>query len=545
MLPAQRPVPWHGLFAKRWFFALLLLLLVFAAYGPALTGPFFFDDEHFIVRNEMVHDLGRIVDIYASNTTSGSFISGNFYRPNQQCLYALLYRLVGVATPVPYHLTSVALHGVAGILLLTWLMLLGFGTLAAAAGALVFSLHPVQSEAVAYISGMSDPLAIVFLLSGLICYTRGVQHRLKMGLGWLAFALLFFVLALLSRENALVFAPILCVLTLFLRRNQPNLPLKRQLLVVGLFCSFAALYLILKLTLLNFQHTFGLTDQVNVYTSDIWVRLTTFVNVLWDYAVLLFFPTHLFYEKPYRAYLSLWEWRGLFGLAVIALLAFTILFARRYPRFALGLTIAASALLPFCGAVPLNAMFLEHWLYIPMVGVAILVAALLQNYGHAPHRKILAPLFVLTLSLLFVRTHLRARQWGDVEKFYLNEVENGGASLRILNNLAMYYADHNEPAKAEEYYKKAIFSSGSAEMPQPHHNLARIYLDKGALEQAMAELHKALLIDHHFVYSLALLTQIFEASGDQRRLSAAREALRLVYAGKEYDYPALESLLFQ
>ena len=535
---------WRALSSNRGLWALLFLLLTLVAYKPALNGPFFFDDEHFIVRNDMVHDLGRMSQIYKSNTTAGAFIAGNFYRPNQQAVYAILYSMFGVTTSVPYHLTSILLHAVSGILLQAWLMMLGFGIIAAASGSLVFLLHPVQSESVAYISGMSDPIAMVFLLGGLICYTRGVLRRKTVDKRWLICAVLSFVMALLSRENAIVFAPIVCVLTLFLRRTEPRPDWRQQLKVLFIFCSLAAIYIALKFTLLNFQGEFGLTDKINPYTQSFAVRITTFVSVLWDYIVLIFYPVDLFYEKPYRAFLSLWQWRGLFGLSIVMALAIIIYFAKRWPRVAFGFAMVACGLIPFCGAVPLNAMYLEHWLYIPMLGLATLTATLWQNHGRGQYRRPLVVCFACLFSLMLVRTHARAGEWGSVEQFYLNEIANGGVSIRILNNLAMHYAEQNETEKAEEYYKKAIEESGDNGMPQPHHNLARIYAEKGRIQEAVLELRKAIAIDHGFIYSLDFLEKIFQAAGDERRAAALRAAVQAVYEGKSYDYASLESLVF-
>ena len=179
-----------------------------------------------------------------------------------------------------------------------------------------------------------------------------------------------------------------------------------------------------------------------------------------------------------------------------------------------------------------------------MIGVALLCATLWQNTAHPPHLQKITIVFALALALLTARTHLRARQWGDVEKFYLNEIANGGASLRILNNLGMYYADHSQLAKAEEYYQKAIDMSKDIGMPQPYFNMASLYLTQGRASDAIRQLRISLAIDHRFVYSLNLLIQIYQAMGDDRRTSALREAMGAVVAGKDYDYAGLEALVF-
>ena len=88
---------------------LLLLLFGLLAYVNVLKGPFLFDDEHFIVKNVMIQSLKSIPDIYSSSVTEGAGISANFYRPNQQLMFAFLFQLFGL-NALPYHLFSVLLH---------------------------------------------------------------------------------------------------------------------------------------------------------------------------------------------------------------------------------------------------------------------------------------------------------------------------------------------------------------------------------------------------------------------------------------------------
>ena len=144
---------------------LLLVLWTVGSFAPCLNGPFFFDDEHFIQKNQLIHSLDHVPELYASTVTQGAAIKGNFYRPNQQLVYALLYHHYGQSTTLPYHLVSLMLHIASGILILFWLGLLGLGLFPAATGAALFLLHPVQTEAVCYISGLADPLATFFMLN--------------------------------------------------------------------------------------------------------------------------------------------------------------------------------------------------------------------------------------------------------------------------------------------------------------------------------------------------------------------------------------------
>lgn len=71
--------------------------------------------------------------------------------------------------------------------------------------------------------------------------------------------------------------------------------------------------------------------------------------------------------------------KGIFGIIVILFGAFIIFRYKKNPNLFLGLTWFFTALLPYSGIFPLNAMYLEHWLYVPMIGIAILIATFIDN----------------------------------------------------------------------------------------------------------------------------------------------------------------------
>jgi len=555
--------------ANIWPRLLVLLSLglwTLASYSPALKAPFFFDDEHFIVRNEMVHSLDHVAAIYSSAVTAGASIKGNFYRPNQQLLYALLYHWVGVSTSVPYHLLQLALHLGAGYSLFFIGLGLGLGLVPAAFGAAVFLLHPVQTEAVAYISGLADPLSACFGLAALAMATRWLWGSV---IKWpITFAVVqssLLVLALFSKENAVVFGPMIMLLMVASAcayrqnasgRSELKLRLdsglqRSQICAVVAAMLLSCLWVILKLTVFKFGDAIGLTSEVNAYTQSLSLRLTTYVCVLWDYAKLTFWPSELFYEKPYRAYADLWTARGAFGLGCMGMAILGLAQMRRWPRLALSLGWFCVAMLPFVGVIPLNSIFLEHWLYVPMVGLA-LGLALVFNRGWGPganmpctrRRYAMLGIGLTLLIAASVRTYARAGEWADIEAFYLGEMRYAPEPGRIYNNLGMYYADHHDEAKAIRYYQLAAASPTGQVFAQPHHNLAVAFLNAGRREDAMRQIRLALRIDPRFVYSLQLLHDVFAASHDDLRSVAVAEALRELQSTGNYDVAALVAVAF-
>ncbi len=526
--------------------AALFVVVVGLAYFPAVSGPFFFDDEHFILKNQMVHSLSRAGDIYKSSVTEGSAIKGNFYRPNQQMVFAVIYQMAGVSTPVPYHLVSMMLHTLNGVLFQAWLIMLGVAAPVAGLMALFFLIHPAQTEAVSYISGLADPLALLFIFGGLLWYGRALKRKGKVTpfvLGVVP-ALVWLCLALLCKENAVVFAPMALASSVVVAVRNGDRVSKGEWLGIAAIGLVVGIYIVLKMTVLSFGGGFGLTNETNVYTENLGLRLTTFVSVIWDYAVLIFFPKELFYEKVYLAYPSLLTPRGVFGIVVIALLIAAMSRVKKYPELALGAFLFGAGLLPFTGIIPLNAMYLEHWLYIPMLGVAMMFVFGLTRIPKGKWRIGAGILFGLLMLAAGARTFVRNIDWSDIESFYLNELAHGGQSTRIYNNLGMYYADQNDMVKSITYYKLAVKANGSTPFPQPHHNLARAYAGAGKLNDAVEELRLALAIDPNFTYSLGFLKEIFAALKDERRAQLCAQALQLVQNGQTYDVASFNRDVF-
>ena len=533
---------------------LTALILAWMAYGPAIRGPFFFDDEHFILRNTAIQSLDRIPELYRTTVTQSAHIAGNFYRPNQQLAYALLYRFFGTDNSAPYHVTSIALHLGNTFLLVAWLSLLGFSLGIAWISGLFFLLHPAQTEAVAYISGLSDPLTLFFILMALIVLTKSLNDTVKENkastpIKTLALTAFFFVLALTSKENGVVFFPAAMFTGIYFWQAEKK-PLPRFFwATLGAYTIMTGTYLALKFTVLKFTKSVGLSDDINAYTTDLALRITTFIHVIWDYARLIFAPLDLYYEKPYTAYPGLAHWRAWFGLSLLTSSAVVVLKGKRWPKAALGVSLFWAGLLPYTGIIPVNAMWLEHWLYVPFVGLAVLFALLLTQVQKRALESLVemgAALALLTglLSLMIGRTQARSAEWADPESFYLNEIAHGSVAIRTYNNLGLYYSDHGAPDKAAKYWQLATENSKSRLYPQPYHNLARYYLERGNLTSGLNHLHKALQVDPSFVYSLAVLADVLAAQGDTPKTLAVRAALEKTLRGETYDFDRLEQAIF-
>lgn len=528
---------WSKLIQSNLAILAILFVAVSISYFPVLKGPFLFDDEFFIQKNEVVRGFD-VKKIYTTGVTQGANVSGNFYRPNQQFVFAVLTKLFG-QKPFVFHAFSIFCHTLGAFLLFLLLTELGFSRDGSFIGALLFLLHPIQTEAVSYISGLADPLSGIFLLSGLLFLTKGVKENSV--LKFMVPASVFFVVALFTKESMVVFLPLAVIVSVFLFSSQTSKPTTTEWIFLIIFLGLDIVYLILKFTVFKFEDVAGLTSEKNLYTENLQIRIITFFNILPEYFKMFLFPKQLNYEKPYTAYTELLNMRSFISFFALAVLVVSVYKLKKQPTLFLGLAWFFAALMPYTGLIPLNSMFLEHWIYIPVIGLIILVVGLYEFLKKKNAARYFSIALIPVLLLFVYRTNARNKEWANIEKFYLNELKYSQDAIRIYNNLGMYYADKKQFSKAISYYKKAIQKWDN--FPQPHHNIANIYLDMNRPEDALNELYNALRIDPNFLYSLDKLQLIYAAYGREDKAQVIRSWIGQIQQGRKIEFAQIDALM--
>ena len=513
---------WKEYFKNNYFVLLFLFVVGIAVYGNVLSGDFVFDDNLLVENNALIRSVGNFGQFFTSSSESGAGLSGsNFYRPLQYVAYSIVYGIFGLHS-FPFHALSVLLHILNAFLIFLIFQRLAFSRTASLIGSVLFLVHPVNTEAVSYISGIADPLGFLFILLGIFTFLRLQDpqelHTYKdkrKRLYKIAQIFLFFILALLSKESAVVFAPLLLLLTIFLWREFSDERKKDSVkIVLGAF-FLMVLYMILKFTVLNFTGSYGLTAEENIYTKSLLVRLITFVSILWEYAKLLLAPLTLYLERPYAAFTTLASLRGLFGVVLIVtglIFSYKSFFKKRVVM--LGFLWFMIAIAPMSGIIPLNAMFLEHWLYVPLVGILILISGAWDSTKSIQAKRMLAGVLVVFTLFFTVRTIARNADWADPVRFYNNELKYTKTSARVYNNLAMEYSERKNDKLAIKYYKKAIELRD--EYPQTHYNLANSYATLGDLVSAEKEYLNAIKMSPTFLYSYPRLLNVYKQTAPKK-----------------------------
>lgn len=508
----------------------LLISLGALAYFNALGNQLFWDDNDGIVNNVFIKDWQYFRHYFSENLIAGAGLSSNYWRPVLLIVFSLGWKMWGL-WPFGFHLISVLIHLLAGWLLFEIFFLLAKNKWLAFFPALFFVLHPLQTEAVTYVSGLADPLSAVFIFSALFFHIKNRIQKVYWPL-WI-----FFGLALMTKEKALILFPVLLILTeavFFFSEKQKETFfsqslsfIKRIIQIFWPIFVIGTFYAILRGTSLNFQNTFNLYDQPNLYADSIFVRTWTFLGIFPQYLQLIFWPFHLHMERLVQIKQTFFSFPVLWGFSLLAFFFFRFFNQiKKNPliSFALGwflFSLLASSGIP---AVSSGIMY-EHYLYFPLAGfffwlsleITGLIAFSKQQFWA---KKIGFPvLFVLALFLIFL-TFQRNKDWKNPIVFYENVLQYNRQSLRVWNNLGMALADANQTEKAITAYQEAIKLDPKKESMPPRHNLANIFVALNKKEEAKNLYQDILNAQPDFIFSYYPLLKIYL---EQKEYSQAKK----------------------
>jgi len=309
-----------------------LIVIGFSVYAFNLSNPLFWDDTDWIVNNPFVHSfsLENIKNWFTKNTLAGIGLKSNYYRPFLFFTFALNYVTSGIA-PLGYHLVSNGLHILNAILIFLILFKVFRNKFVAFWSSLLWLVHPLQTEAVTYISGRGDPLNVFFMLLILYLWINDFASRLSTDINnrlaksvWLM-SLILLALALLSRETAIIFPFLFMVFYIaFISRGRFIKSLKQSFVKVLPYFSIVFVYGILRLTVLNFDNTLNFYSRSNLYADSFLIRMYTFLNVLLTYVKLMVVPLGQHMERSVTIYTYFWNLPVVLSLLIFSAVLFMI-----------------------------------------------------------------------------------------------------------------------------------------------------------------------------------------------------------------------------
>lgn len=454
----------------------VLLALAMLVYANTLQNDFTMDDDLYILRNAQVKSLS-----IAGFLKPTSY--NNVFRPLTFGSFAVNWALGG-AHPFGYHLLDLLLH--AAVTLLLYLVLqkllenLPEGKSVAWIAALIFAVHPIHTEAVASIAGRSELLAAGFLLGAWFWHLCDRQ----------ALAVACFMMALLSKESAVAFVPL--VLAGDYARGKLK-PLYRYVVIAGSAVVYLAL--LWKAQGGRFgEKSINFLDNPLAHLPS-GLRVLNAVRVAWKYFGLHVFPATLSCDYSYNSILLYANCRrmapaGIAAILVIALWIWTF-WAKQKEWFLAGAIYVGAFAATSNILLPTGTIMGERLAYVPSAGFCLLVALLLAKLA-SRWRGAAVALLVLIVAALGARTVARNSDWHDNLTLFSAGVRAVPGSAKMHCNLAIqyYYLDRLDDAGREAQIALQIYP----DLPDAMAYRALVEASRGHDQEARRLLEKALAL---------------------------------------------------
>ena len=503
---------------RRVVFPLLVAVTAFIVYANTFHVPFQYDDSQYIVDNPGIKTLGfnQFPTLFGA-TRQIAFLS--FY---------LNYRIAGFNV-LGFHVVNVLIH-VANSMLVYWLVLLTLKTpffasrlkrlsrlgagLAALFAGLLFAAHPVQTQAVTYITQRFASLATLFYLASLVLYVKAriVPREEITGAGeggWkpahtrLALYSGAVVCALLSMRTKEISFTLPAVIALyeftFFAGNIKNR-------IIGLL-PIAVTWLMIPLVLLSRSGSAGDTIQVargeaaHISSAD---YLLTQFRVIVTYIRLFFFPVNQNLDYDYPLYKSFTNPNVFLSLILLASIAgLGIYLFRRSGRKNPWLRLTAFGIFWFfitlaveSSVNPLGTLIDEHRLYLASVGPIVAVIGIIWTAWESgkdrwPNLDRAAiPAGFLVIALLAGMTLVRNTVWHDELSLWQDTVAKSPGKVRPHYNLANYYVRSGSVQKGIGELRTVLEIQPNFEPAL--NNLGTVYMNLGQYDKAATTLEQAL-----------------------------------------------------
>lgn len=514
---------WVRWIARRGVGETLACAIAFLVYVPTLGFQFVYDDKPQIVQNPAIHAWRYVPHYFTAHAWAELYpnVHGDYYRPLFLLWFRLNYALFG-AKPEGWHCTTVLCHVAATYLVLSLVRRLTANSGLALGAAVLFAVHPVHIESVAWVSGVTDPLLTLFLIGSFLAYLRFREANRK---GWMVLALALFALGLLEKETAVVLGPLVFVFAGLYPVGRTGLSRIVYALKHALgFLVLTVAYLALRVRVLHgFSHPVTPITLRNMALTE--------PSVIWLYFRHLLFPVGIsgLYGLPYVESPA----SAAFVVPTVLLLALVLALAlgiRRLRDARLAVFACCWMLLPIIPVLWLRTfsegdIAHDRYLYVPSVGFILLVSLFLVEIAqrwHAGRNTVpLAGLAVLALAYT-AGTAVQQIYWASDLLLYQRAYQMAPRDNLICSNLATALMDAGYSDAAVALYGKVLAREPDYWLSD--YNLGYTFYKLGRFKEAEGFLRRAIRIngtdsDEYVYLGLTLWRQgrLDEAAEDLER----------------------------
>jgi tetratricopeptide (TPR) repeat protein len=445
-------------------------------------------------------------------------VGGNWH-PLTWLSYMADVSLVGLH-PGAHHVINVAIHVAAALALLAALARMTRAVWPSALVALLFALHPLHVESVAWVSERKDTLSGLFFMLGLYAYARYAERRSRARFAAVALA---FACALASKATVVTFPFVLLLLDVW--------PLARvgrervTALVAEKLPLFALSLVVGALAILAQQHAGAVSSTAALPLS---VRFAQALISSVAYVVKAVWPQHLAFFYPYPDTIPLWRAGGA-ALVLLVTTALALRFARTRPYFAVGWLWYLVTLAPVSGVVQVGLQAMaDRYTYIPLVGLSLAAVFGAREWLSARPRtaRLQAPLAAAVVLACIALTRIQVGTWRNDVTLFEHALAVTRDNYLAHNNLALQLVQMGRIAEAEGHLRDALRIKPG--YPDARSNLAGVLAQQGRVREALDELRTAVANAPRYAPAHRNLAALLEQAGRADEAAAhQREAERL------------------
>lgn len=438
--------------------AIIALVLTAVAYLTSLSNSFVYDDFDYIIDNPLIKaDSPQFKDIFTSSYPP-QHPEQNLYRPLITITYIIDKGLWGISEQPRgqltfFHVSNLIFHLCVVSLLYFLIVSLppvnqsSSKILIATICAVIYGVHPMLTESVAWIAGRAEILSALFSLLSLCLFLQAIRARGK-GFSYLFCAWLAFVLALLSKENAIVL-PFIVLLILYWISFYEKVEWKKIWMAPVGYFVLGFLYYSSRQFIFN---GIDLKEQAYVGVVDSFTRILVSCKVLVRYLWMIFFPygQSVFHEVEVERLIST------FSLIILGgLLAIGIIYRKKAPWFLFGLAFFFVAIFPVSNLlIPIGAVMAERFIYFPLVGLILALA-----FALSMEKKRVPVYIALLLGLIVihhvVKTGVRNRDWKNDRTLWASAVKVYPGSFLVHAQLGFAEASAGNQVSAYQALEKS------------------------------------------------------------------------------------------
>lgn len=414
---------------------LLIGLTIILCFGQILTHQFVaYDDYVYITQNPIVthHDIGSSVKSAFSHTYEQN------YSPLLWVSYALLYKMFGLE-PFYFHLASLLAHISAAFLLFGIARKLNIKNTIALIAVILWALHPLRAEAVAWAASFKELLAANFLLFSFYCW---LEQKEKLDWRWTSLMSLSFLLACLCKQTIVPYPWVLLALSFLLNNRVKHfihlLPMLLTSLLGLAFAAWANREAVPYTVFLGHEHWYSPIPHALSTTSFSVIKLFIPIDLVPDYAV----P-----ENNYLVFI---------GVLIVVAFCYLTIYALRSKAFLMSLALlwAGGFWLLISGIIPSPLEFTADRLSYTISAVPTLIAC------HLIAHKFFKP-FIFSAIFIFIGqfflTNLALKKWKNLDTLNQMSLQSSPWHYPSLMNDAIILHHQGEWEQAHQQIDKALY----------------------------------------------------------------------------------------